>query len=154
MTKVPAPRVLVPAAELKSGFNPVRAILGLARGWPFTLRNSFSPTFDVNERHDVYVVRGDLPGVKVQDLEVLLSQKRVKISGKREEENPAGGAPELRYRSERPYGKFSRTLKLPPEVDVTQCQADLRDGVLTLELPKTHQAVLRKIAVKADRART
>lgn len=162
MTKVPTTRdVLTPAAERKLGFNPFRAVAGLLRSdrvlsmgrvWPFRMR-TFSPTFDINERHDVYVVRADLPGVKVQDVEVMLSQRRIMISGKREDER-SGEHAEMRYQSERPYGKFSRTLTLPPEVDVTQCQADLRDGVLTLELPKTSEAVMKKVAVKGERARS
>jgi HSP20 family protein len=162
MIKVSAPRdALVSAPEFTFGFNPVRAVLGLlrsdraaaiARAWPFNFRSTFSPTFDIKERHDVYVVRADLPGVRLQDVEVMLSHKRIMISGKREEETN-GEPSDTIHKSERPYGTFSRTLALPPEVDVTQCQADLRDGVLTLELAKTSEAVMRKISVKSERAR-
>lgn len=74
-----------------------------------------------------------------------------KISGKREEELEHGDVTEALHKSERSWGTFSRTLMLPPEIDVTQCQADLRDGVLTLELAKTREAVMRKISVKTER---
>ena len=151
MTKASLPRdVLVAGADLRAGFNPIRSLLGLLRVRPLELR-AFKPKLDVKERPDVYLIRADLPGVKAQDVDVLLSHKRIRISGKREEENPE--LAETRFESERRYGKFSRTLLLPPEVDISQCQADLRNGVLTLELPKLSAAVMRKIPVKTERAR-
>jgi HSP20 family protein len=162
MTKAPTARdVAVSTSEAKPGFNPMRSMLELFRRdrapslrqmWPFS-GSAFRPTFDVKERLDVYVVRADLPGVKVQDVEVLLSQKKITITGKREDEPATGDVPATRLESRRPYGKFSRSITLPPEVDVSQCQADLRDGVLTLELPKNTEAVMRKISVKSERAR-
>jgi HSP20 family protein len=53
------------------------------------------------------------------------------------------------HRQERPVGEFSRLLRLPVEIDAGRVQADLRDGVLTITLPKAESAKPRKIAVNA-----
>ena len=107
----------------------------------------FTPTFEVFERKDGYVFKGDLPGVKQEDLEITLTENRPTVAGKREAEERHEG--ERFYAYERSYGTFTRTFTLPEGVDSEHVAADLKDGVLTLVIPKKPEVQPKKIAIKA-----
>lgn len=108
---------------------------------------SFTPTFEVFERKDAYVFRGDLPGVKQEDLEITLTENRLTIAGRREAEERREG--ERFYAFERSYGTFTRTFSLPEGVDGEHVKAELKDGVLNLVVPKKPEVQPRKIAISA-----
>ena len=110
-------------------------------------RRPFTPTFEVFERKDAYVFRGDLPGVKQEDLDMTLTENRLTVSGKREAEERHEG--ERFYAVERSYGAFTRTFSLPEGVDAEHVRAELKDGVLTLVVPKKPEVQPRKILLKA-----
>lgn len=121
-------------------------------GWePFVdtavlpLRNSYAPSFEVKETGDGYVFQADLPGVKEADLEISLTGNRLTISGKREPEKRE--ASHRFYAYERGYGGFSRSFTLPDGVDGEHVAADLKDGVLTLVIPKKPEVQPRRIQV-------
>ena len=107
----------------------------------------FTPTFEVFERKDAYVFKGDLPGVKQEDLEITLTENRLTVAGKREAEERKEG--ERFYAYERTYGAFTRTFTLPEGVDSEHVAADLKDGVLSLVIPKKPEVLPKKITVKA-----
>lgn len=88
----------------------------------------------------------DLPGVKDADLEITLKQDVLTLAGERKLEVPAGHTV---HRQERRAARFSRTFTLPCKVDADKLDAQLKDGVLTLTMPKAPEAQARKIAVKA-----
>ncbi len=111
---------------------------------------TFAPTFEVFERKDGYVFKGDLPGVKDEDLEITLTENRLTISGKRDAEKRDQG--ERFYAYERAYGTFTRTFTLPEGVDGEHVQAELKDGVLTLVVPKKPEVQPKKISIKATTA--
>jgi len=106
---------------------------------------AFSPDFEVKETKDAFVFRADLPGVKDADLDVKLTQNRLSISGKRESEKTEKG--DTYYTTERSYGSFTRSFTLPDGVDADQIKAELKEGVLTLSLPKKPESQAKKIAV-------
>ena len=107
----------------------------------------FSAAFEVKESKDTFVFKADLPGLKIEDLDVKLTQNRLTISGKREAEKTEQG--DTFYTFERSYGAFSRSFTLPEGVDSEMIEADLRDGVLTVTLPKKPEAQPKQINVKA-----
>ncbi len=107
---------------------------------------SFVPTFEVLERQDAYVFKGDLPGVKLEELDITLTQNRLTISGKREAEECKEG--ERFYAIERSYGSFTRSFTLPDGVDAESVQAELKDGVLLLVMPKKPEVLPKKISVR------
>ena len=72
---------------------------------------TYAPTFEVFERKDAYVFRGDLPGVKQEDLDITLTENRLTIAGKRDAEERKEG--ETYYAYERSFGSFTRTFSLP-----------------------------------------
>jgi HSP20 family protein len=106
----------------------------------------FSPRFEVKETKNAYVFKADLPGLEEKDLEITVTGSRVTVSGKREAENKNEG--ETYYAYERSYGSFSRSFTLPEGADADHAEADLRNGVLTLSIPKLPEHQPKKISVK------
>ena len=105
----------------------------------------FVPHFDVKETKDAYVINADLPGVKDEELDVSLSGNLLTISGKREEEHREEG--ESYYAMERSQGSFARSFTMPDGVDAENVSADLKQGVLTLRIPKKPEAQPKRIAI-------
>ena len=106
----------------------------------------FSPRFEVKETKNAYVFKADLPGLEEKDLEITVTGSRVTVSGKREAENKDEG--ETYYAYERSYGSFSRSFTLPEGADADHAEADLRNGVLTLSIPKLPEHQPKKISLK------
>ena len=104
---------------------------------------AWNPTFEVFERKDAYVFRADLPGIKQEDLDLTLTENRLSISGKREAEERREG--ERFYALERSYGTFTRSFSLPEGVDAEHVRAELKEGVLTLVVPKKPEVQPKKI---------
>ena len=113
----------------------------LARMWEGSL-----PKLDVIDRDNEVVVKAEVPGVKKEDLEISVTGDLFTIKGqtKREEKEEKGDY----YRSEVSQGSFSRTVTLPAMVDEAGAQAQLKDGVLEVTLPKTEKS--KKRAIKID----
>ncbi|HEY0712323.1 MAG TPA: HSP20 family small heat-shock protein [Polyangia bacterium] len=105
----------------------------------------YSPQFDLKENKDAYILKADLPGVKDSDVEINLTGNTLQISGTRQDERVDEG--ERYYRAERSYGQFSRTLTLPEGADFEHVNADMKDGVLTVTIPKRPEVQPRRITV-------
>lgn len=115
------------------GFAPVG---NMARGFP---------AVNLWEDADNVFAEAELPGIKPEDVEVLVVGRELTIKGKR----PAADVPESAYhRRERGTGDFSRVVELPAEVDADKVQARMTNGVLTITLPKAAAARPRKVEVK------
>jgi len=101
---------------------------------------------DVTRTDDTYAIKAEMPGVKKEDINVSIDGYQVTISGevKREKEEKKG---EEVIRSERYYGKVSRSFTLPQEVDEAKAVAKYADGVLNLTLPVKAKATRRKLTV-------
>lgn len=142
-------------APLARAWDPYRMVESLLRWdpfremeplWNFTApAATFAPAFEVKETAEAYLFKADLPGVSEKDLEVTLTGDRLTIMGKRHNEEEKKG--ERFYVYERSYGAFTRTFTLPAGVDAAHIFADMKDGVLTLQLPKVPEAQPKKIDV-------
>ena len=108
---------------------------------------AFSPAFDIKETKDGYEFRADVPGVVEKDIEVTRTGNRLTITGKRESQKEEKG--ETFYACERSYGSFTRAFTLPEGIDSDHIRADLKDGVLTVLVPKKPEAQPQKIALKS-----
>jgi HSP20 family protein len=108
----------------------------------------WEPAVDIFEDHDRIFVRAELPGMKREDISVSLEGSTLTISGERkhEVERKSGDT----YRSERYFGRFQRSVTLPHAVDADKIQANYKDGMLSVTLPKSEQSRLKKIDVKAS----
>jgi HSP20 family protein len=94
----------------------------------------WSVSFDVRETDDAFIINADMPGIRDQDLDIQLVGNQLQIQGRREHEEQQD---EGRFHSyERSYGSFSRSFSLPDSADVDKIRSDLKDGVLTLVVPK------------------
>jgi HSP20 family protein len=106
------------------------------------------PAVNVWEDGDQIFVEAEMPGIKHEDLEILVTgENQVTIKGERQVSAPEKG---MWHRQERGAGSFSRTLTLPFEVDRDRVEARLENGVLTVTLAKHVSAKPRKISVKGE----
>jgi HSP20 family protein len=114
-------------------------------------RGIFVPDVDVQETPVAYVFKADLPGMKEKDVEVSVTGNRLTLSGKREEEKRED---KTNYHTwERSYGSFARSFTLPMGTDGDRVLADLKDGVLTVTVPKKAEVQPKKIAVNGGEAK-
>lgn len=103
---------------------------------------------DVFQDADNIIVKSTIAGVKPEDLDINLSSTEVTISGERQRAESVKD--EDYFFQECYWGAFSRTVALPTEIDVDRADADLKDGILTLTLPKASRARTKKVRVKRD----
>jgi HSP20 family protein len=122
-------------------WDPFREI---APAWPAE-GATYAPAFEVKETKDAFVFKADLPGIKEKDLEVTAAGNRLTVAGKRDEEKET--KEETYFAYERSYGSFARTFTLPDQADIAHIRAELKDGELTLVVPKIPEAVSKKIPV-------
>ncbi|HHW42839.1 Hsp20 family protein [Desulfofundulus thermobenzoicus] len=95
---------------------------------------SWKPAVDVIDREDRLVIKAELPGVKKEDIDILVTEDHVSLKGeiKRDEEIKEKDY----FRSERFYGSFTRTIPLPTPVEKEKTKATFKDGILEIVLPK------------------
>ena len=105
----------------------------------------FTPRFDVWEDDKEYILSGDLPGVDSQDLDIHYEKQELRIRGK----VAARDAQRKYFLEEYGIGDFYRTFTIGESIDESTINAELKDGVLVVHLPKKAEARPRKIAVKA-----
>jgi HSP20 family protein len=123
------------------GFDPFRE---MAPMFPEE-RLTFDPAFEIKETKDGYTFKADVPGMKDGDIDISMTENRLTIAGKREAEKEEKG--ERFYTYERSYGSFSRSFTLPEGVEAGAVRADLKDGVLSVSVPKKPEAQAKKIPV-------
>ena len=150
-----SPQGQVPA-KVGREWDPFRAMRELM-GWepfPGTMTGyrafenaAFSPDFEVKETKEAFVFTADMPGVKEGDIDVRLTQNRLTVSGKRESEKTEKG--DQYYTTERSYGSFTRAFTLPEGIESAKTYAELKQGVLTLVVPKKPEVLAKKIDVAA-----
>ena len=135
-------RVNDPFALARSlfGFDPFLALETRDRTKP-----TLTPSFEVKETKESFVLKADLPGIKEDDLDISLHNNVLTLSGTRAAEEHKEGETYFVY--ERQYGTFSRSFSLPDEADPKQVEARLDSGVLTLTVGKKAESQPRKIAL-------
>jgi HSP20 family protein len=127
-------------------WDPFREMAPVFPNMP-ALDRTFSPSFDVTENADGYLFKADLPGMKKEDITITTTGNRLQISGKRDNEQET--KTDAVYTYERQYGSFVRTFTLPDGADVEHAKSDLKDGVLTLVIPKQATAQAKKIPISS-----
>ncbi len=108
------------------------------------------PAVDVVDKQKEVLVRAELPGLDQKDIDVRLSDDLLTIRGEKKDEHEEGEEDGSYYVSERRYGTFERTIRVPQGIDADKVEASFSKGVLTVTLPKTREAQDRskKINVK------
>jgi len=113
-------------------------------------RGAWHPDVDVIEDQEKIVLQADLPGVDQQGLDIQIEQNVLTLKGERKLSRAQESAGELYRRFERTAGAFARQFRLPPTVDAEKITAAMKDGVLTLTLPKKAEAQPRQIKVSVQ----
>jgi len=128
-------------------FRLVESMLNLAPYAPryatAEVAPAYLPQFDVKETKDGYEFSADLPGVKEEDLEISLTGNQLVISGKRTATETKDS--ERYHLAERSFGRFTRTFTLPDGISGEQVTAQLKDGVLSLNIGKRPEVQPRRI---------
>lgn len=104
------------------------------------------PPINIWEDGDTLHAEVEVPGLTMKDIEVSVVGAELTIRGERK---PLSGEKLTYHRQERPFGAFARSLTLPYEINADAVEATLKDGVLTVRLPKAESARARRIAVKS-----
>ena len=102
------------------------------------------PSINVWETSEAIMVELEVPGVKHDQFDISVAGGELSVKIERPDVRQQGVT---YHRQERPVGTFTRILRLPAEVDAGRVEAELRDGVLTIRLPKAESARPRKIVV-------
>ena len=104
------------------------------------------PAIDVAEEEDSIIVRAEVPGCKADDIEISVYGNKLIISGEKKfsDEKKEKGY----YHVESTYGNFRRELALPTDVDQDKIEAECKDGILSITLPKAAKAKAVKVKVK------
>ena len=110
----------------------------------FETRN-WRPAVDVYDKDDKLVIKAELPGIEKNDIEIDVKEGVLTLKGERSYENEV--TEQNYYRKERTYGKFHRAFTLPESVDTEKIAANLKDGVLTVDIPKAEERKPKKISV-------
>lgn len=107
----------------------------------------FAPPVDVLDRGNEIVVVADLPGLEQKDIQIELSDGSLSIRGERKQQQEEK---KENYRwSERWEGTFMRNIPIPTGVDPNKIQAQFKNGVLEVHMPKKQEAATKKIEVKS-----
>jgi HSP20 family protein len=106
----------------------------------------WSPAVDIFETENEVVLRADVPGVELKDIEVRVENQTLTVKGERpvEQEEQRKGY----HRMERSYGAFQRSFAVPHTVDTEKVAAEYKNGVLTVSLPKKEAAKPRQVKVE------
>ena len=107
---------------------------------------AFMPSAELEDTPDAVHLKLEIPGLEAKDLDIQVSEHSVSISGERRSETKTEekGA----VRSEFRYGKFERIIPLPVQVKTDAAQAEYKNGILTLNLPKSEQENKKVVKVE------
>jgi HSP20 family protein len=119
-----------------------------ATGWERSLVRV--PAAEMEERQEAIHLKLEVPGIEAKDLDVQVTENAVSISGERKEETKTeeNGV----TKSEFHYGKFQRVIPLPARIQNTQVQAEYKDGILNLTLPKSEEEKNKVVKVNLEQA--
>lgn len=106
--------------------------------------SGWAPPVDLHETDAEYVVTAEVPGLLREDVQIHVQDGRLTLSGVRRERPVAC---EQYHRVERGHGAFSRSFQLPLAIEMDAITADLKDGVLTVVVPKAADPTPRRIVV-------
>lgn len=123
-------------------YDPLRSFAGRVADW-------LSPATEASGSGDAYNIAMELPGVSEADIELTVEDGAVTVRGEKRTEETRKG--DTWYFSERQYGAFRRSFRLPQDADATKVDAHMKDGVLRIAIPKLVKqdtATARKVDIR------
>jgi HSP20 family protein len=117
--------------------------------WPILepVRREWAPSLDMSETKNNIVVKAEVPGLEAKDIDISLTGGVLTIKGQKKQEKE--GKDENYHRVERSYGTFTRSVRVPQEVQSDKIEATYKNGVLKITLPKSEEAKKKEIKIKA-----
>ena len=112
---------------------------------PWAAQSAAYPAINLWDDGENFRAEAELPGYTIEDIDLAVAGPELRIRGQR---HAAPSKDWAVHRQERPSGEFSRTLRFPTDIDADRVGAALKDGVLSITLPKAPRAKPRKIEVK------
>ena len=109
---------------------------------------AWAPAVDIFETEQSLVVKADIPDIKPEELDIRVENNILTIRGERKFEKQVNENSYLRV--ERAYGSFSRSFSLANTVNAEAIQADYKNGVLTLTIPKREEAKPKQLKVRVE----
>lgn len=106
----------------------------------------WSPRVDIAETEKEFMIKAEVPDIKKEDIKIAIDNGILTIRGERKQEKE--DKDKKFHRIERSYGSFLRSFTLPENVDEKKVEATFKDGMLTLEIPKTAESKQKSIEVK------
>lgn len=141
--------------------DPIREMLGWSRAMDRMLNNFYADgelgfgeplnlrmPLDVIENDEEFVVKADVAGIDPDNIEITYTDNNLSIKGEMTEERDEEGEEGRYHLRERRYGTFSRTISMPGSVDVEGIEAETKNGVLRIHLPKKEEVKPRRIEIK------
>ena len=117
------------------------------REWPRMMGEEWVPSFGFYEKDGNFVLNAEIPGVKKEDISVTIDKNVVTVSGKKESRKEEENA--NYYLQEATYGSFSRSIRIPGEIEEGKVEANYKDGVLTLTMPQKKTSASKQIKIEA-----
>jgi len=105
----------------------------------------WSPTADITESDNAYLIKAEIPGVKKEDVKVTIQEGMLTMQGERKLEKEEKG--KKFHRIERSYGSFLRSFQLPDDADENSVKAEFKDGLLNVTVAKTTKAKSQAVNV-------
>ena len=110
-----------------------------------TQTDAWSPAVDIVESPDAYTLTADLPGLTKADVNLTVEEGVLTLTGERKAEQSESN--ELGHRYERAYGKFSRSFRLGSGVETGKINAEFKNGMLKVELPKVEASKPYEVSI-------
>lgn len=106
------------------------------------------PAMNLWADEESVIIRAELPGLKPDDLDISIDEGDLTLSGRRQPEEMPEDA--TYHRQERNYGSFTRSIRLPFKIEADDVEATMKNGMLTLMLPRAEEDKPKKIAIKTQ----
>ncbi|HOV91076.1 MAG TPA: Hsp20/alpha crystallin family protein [Syntrophorhabdaceae bacterium] len=110
--------------------------------------SEWMPSLDVSETKNSYIVKAEVPGIDPKDVEISLSENVLTIKGEKKQEKEEEN--ENYHIIERSYGGFTRSFKLPGQIQGDKVKANYKNGILKITLPKTEEAKKKEIKITVE----
>jgi HSP20 family protein len=133
-----------PFEPLRRELDRVRRVFGEDRGFA---RESFVPSVEIVETPDAYQIVMELPGLDANDIRIQASGDLLTLSGEKKEEERREH--ESVHITERRFGAWQRTFRMPSTADMSRVDAQMRSGILTVSVAKRTESKVQDIKVRS-----
>ena len=116
------------------------------RPLPKIWEREWAPSLEMSETKDNFVVKAEVPGIDVKDIGISLTGDVLTIKGEKRQEKEE--KEEDYHLVERSYGSFSRSVRLPAEVESDRIKASYKNGILNITLPKSEKVKAKEVKIK------